>query len=153
MSLDLTHFFKSDGFLFTLEDIWSKAAGGLQHCLIRITFQFIVNNECTLLDTDLWWVGKRTNRTELCPLRQKNDKKWKRKSPQALAGILYLDLCHAACFYIFGCYFFFSWKRLLCWTYSSSKRLDCQLQQSQIHSVFEKQLVKEHHSHGAGPWC
>lgn len=29
MSLDLTHFFKSDGVLFILEDIWSKAAGGL----------------------------------------------------------------------------------------------------------------------------
>lgn len=118
MSLDLTHFCKSDGFLFTLEDIWSKAAGGLQHCLIRITFQFTVNNECRLLGTAVCWVGQRTSRTDLCPLRQKWQKMKKKKPTDFNEYSVSSSLSCSLLLHLF-CHFSFSQKRLLCWAHSA----------------------------------
>lgn len=90
--------------------------------------------------------GAKNQQDWALPLKAKMTKNEK---PQTLAGILYLALCHAACFYIFGCHFFFSWKRLLSWAHSHGKRQDCQLQQSKTHSMLGTQLGKhpstEHH--------
>lgn len=64
-----------------------------------------------MLGSAVLCTGQRTSRSGLCPFRQKGGK-GRKGFRWYYVSVIYVDLCHTACIYSFGCHLFPTSKAL-----------------------------------------
>lgn len=65
-----------------------------------------------MLGSAVLCTGQRTSRSGLCPFRQKGGK-GRKGFRWYYVSVIYVDLCHTACIYSFGCHLFPTSKALI----------------------------------------